>query len=117
MVFFLRSSTMLAPTGAPAAVMRSFMKRMAAVTGGLKSSTSLVKRWISSSFTYLVFLTSMRMDLTITDYPDRAALNTYMHGSAEAIGLRYNPGPRVEAFNISLGRPITIAVFQSADAP
>ena len=36
---------------------------------------------------------------------------------AEAIGLRYNPGPRVEAFNISLGRPITIAVFQSADAP
>ena len=36
---------------------------------------------------------------------------------AEAIGLRYNPGPRVEAFNISLGKPITIAVFQSADAP
>jgi 4-amino-4-deoxy-L-arabinose transferase-like glycosyltransferase len=36
---------------------------------------------------------------------------------AEAIGLRYNPGPRVEAFNISLGQPITIAVFQSADAP
>jgi len=35
---------------------------------------------------------------------------------AEAIGLRYNPGPRVEAFNISLGQPITIAVFQSADA-
>ena len=36
---------------------------------------------------------------------------------AEAIGLRYNPGPRVEAFNISLGQPITIAVFQSAAAP
>lgn len=25
--------------------------------------------------------------------------------------------PRVEAFNISLGQPLTIAVFQSADAP
>jgi 4-amino-4-deoxy-L-arabinose transferase-like glycosyltransferase len=36
---------------------------------------------------------------------------------AEAIGLRYNPGPRVEAFNLSRGQPITIAVFQSADAP
>ena len=35
---------------------------------------------------------------------------------AEAIGLRYNPGPRVEAFNISIGRPITIVVFQS-DSP
>jgi hypothetical protein len=36
---------------------------------------------------------------------------------AEAIGLRYNAGPSVEAFNISIGHPITIAVYQSADAP
>jgi 4-amino-4-deoxy-L-arabinose transferase-like glycosyltransferase len=36
---------------------------------------------------------------------------------AEAIGLRYIAGPRVEAFNISIGQPITIAVFQSVDAP
>ena len=36
---------------------------------------------------------------------------------AEAIGLRYNAGPRVEAFNISIGQPVTIAVFQSVDAP
>src|ERR1700722_9376669 len=33
---------------------------------------------------------------------------------AEAIGLRYERGPRVEAFNFSKGRPITIAVFRSA---
>jgi 4-amino-4-deoxy-L-arabinose transferase-like glycosyltransferase len=33
---------------------------------------------------------------------------------AEAIGLRYRAGPRVDAINISTGRPITIAVFQSA---
>jgi 15-cis-phytoene synthase len=33
----------------------------------------------------------MRMDLTITDYPDRAELNLYMKGSAEAIGLQVLP--------------------------
>jgi phytoene synthase len=37
------------------------------------------------------FLTSMRMDLTVTDYPDRDALNLYMRGSAEAIGLQMLP--------------------------
>jgi len=37
------------------------------------------------------FLTSMRMDLTVTDYPDRASLNLYMKGSAEAIGLQVLP--------------------------
>jgi len=33
---------------------------------------------------------------------------------AEAIGLRYRAGPRIDAINISTGRPITIAVFRSA---
>jgi 4-amino-4-deoxy-L-arabinose transferase-like glycosyltransferase len=32
---------------------------------------------------------------------------------AEAIGLRYAPGPRVEAINISNGQAITVAVFRS----
>ena len=36
---------------------------------------------------------------------------------AEAIGLRYNRGPLVEGYDISIGKPITIAVFQSANAP
>jgi hypothetical protein len=36
---------------------------------------------------------------------------------AEAIGLRYERGPRVEAFNFSKGRPITIAIFRSAGEP
>jgi hypothetical protein len=36
---------------------------------------------------------------------------------AEAIGLRYTRGPRIEAFNISNGKAITIAVFASASAP
>ncbi len=36
---------------------------------------------------------------------------------AEAIGLRYERGPRIDGYNISVGRPITIAVFESAGAP
>ncbi len=37
---------------------------------------------------------------------------------AEAIGLRYKAGPRIDGFNISSGRSrSTIAVFQSAGAP
>ena len=32
---------------------------------------------------------------------------------AEAIGLRYAQGPRIEAFNISGGRAITVAVYRS----
>ncbi len=37
------------------------------------------------------FLHSMHMDLTQTDYPDRAALDRYMYGSAEVIGLQLLP--------------------------
>lgn len=37
------------------------------------------------------FLGSMRMDLTVTDYPNRAALDRYMYGSAEVIGLQLLP--------------------------
>ena len=37
------------------------------------------------------FLVSMRMDLTVTDYPDRPSLNRYMRGSAEVIGLQMLP--------------------------
>ena len=37
------------------------------------------------------FLNSMQMDLTVTDYPNRAALNSYMRGSAEVIGLQLLP--------------------------
>jgi 4-amino-4-deoxy-L-arabinose transferase-like glycosyltransferase len=36
---------------------------------------------------------------------------------AEAIGLHYARGPRIDGFNISVGKPLTIAVFESASAP
>ncbi|UVS77880.1 phytoene/squalene synthase family protein [Actinokineospora sp. UTMC 2448] len=49
-----------------------------------------------------VFLKSMRMDLTVTDYPDLDALAEYTHGSAGVIGLMMLPvlgtvGPRADA--------------------
>jgi phytoene synthase len=40
---------------------------------------------------FSAFLRSMRMDLTVTGYPDRCALEQYMHGSAEVIGLQVLP--------------------------
>jgi 4-amino-4-deoxy-L-arabinose transferase-like glycosyltransferase len=36
---------------------------------------------------------------------------------AEAIGLHYSPARRIEAINMGIGRPITIAVYRSVDAP
>ncbi|HEY1840088.1 MAG TPA: phytoene/squalene synthase family protein [Mycobacterium sp.] len=64
------------------------------------------------------FLRSMRMDLTVTDYPDRAALNLYMKGSAEAIGLQVLPilgtiGPADDAapHAAALGRAFQLTNF------
>jgi 15-cis-phytoene synthase len=64
------------------------------------------------------FLASMRMDLTVTNYPDRAALNIYMHGSAEVIGLQLLPvlgtvGPADEAapYAAALGKAFQLTNF------
>ncbi|SEP53934.1 phytoene/squalene synthase family protein [Amycolatopsis saalfeldensis] len=51
---------------------------------------------------FRAFFTSMRMDLTVTRYATRAELDTYVHGSAEVIGLQVLPvlgtvAPRDEA--------------------
>ena len=60
----------------------------------------------------------MRMDLTVTDYPDRAALDRYMHGSAEVIGLQLLPVlgtvvPREEAapYAAALGKAFQLTNF------
>jgi phytoene synthase len=64
------------------------------------------------------FLESMRMDLTVTDYPDRAALGRYMYGSAEVIGLQMLPvlgtvGSREEAapYAAALGTAFQLTNF------
>jgi phytoene synthase len=58
------------------------------------------------------------MDLTVTDYPDRAALDRYMYGSAEVIGLQLLPvlgtvAPREEAapYAAALGKAFQLTNF------
>jgi 15-cis-phytoene synthase len=75
-------------------------------------------RYQISSELFDDFLTSMRMDLTVTDYPDRAALNRYIRGSAEAIGLQLLPilgtvGPTEEAapYAAALGTAFQLTNF------
>ncbi len=57
----------------------------------LAAVTHTARRYRIDSQLFEDFLASMRMDLTVTDYPDRDALNLYMRGSAEAIGLQVLP--------------------------
>lgn len=64
------------------------------------------------------FLASMRMDLTVTDYPDRKALERYMYGSAEVIGLQLLPvlgtaGAREDAapYAAALGKAFQLTNF------
>ncbi|MFC9664462.1 phytoene/squalene synthase family protein [Nocardia sp. NPDC127606] len=64
------------------------------------------------------FLDSMRMDLTVTDYPDRAALDRYVHGSADVIGLQVLPvlgtvGERADAapYAAALGKAFQLTNF------
>ncbi|OBI49838.1 phytoene/squalene synthase family protein [Mycobacterium sp. E796] len=57
----------------------------------LAAVTHTARRYGIPADLFADFLDSMRMDLTVTDYRDRAALNRYMHGSAEVIGLQMLP--------------------------
>ena len=64
------------------------------------------------------FLASMQMDLTVTDYPDRAALDRYTYGSADVIGLQLLPVlgtvvPREEVapYAAALGRAFQLTNF------
>ena len=36
---------------------------------------------------------------------------------ADAIGLRYARSARIEAYNISIGRPLSLSMFRSEQAP
>jgi 15-cis-phytoene synthase len=84
----------------------------------LAAVTDTVRRYRIASEPFDDFLKSMRMDLTVTDYPDRAALNGYMRGSAEAIGLQLLPilgtvGPAEQAapYAAALGKAFQLTNF------
>ncbi|MEV6279636.1 phytoene/squalene synthase family protein [Nocardia sp. NPDC051832] len=63
-------------------------------TGGdavLAATLHTVERYRIPRQLFEAFLTSMRMDFSVTDYPDRSALDRYVYGSAEVIGLQLLP--------------------------
>lgn len=57
----------------------------------LAALTDTVTRYDIDPDLFTRFLRSMRMDLTTSSYPTRAALEEYVHGSAEVIGLQLLP--------------------------
>ncbi|MGZ6777619.1 MAG: phytoene/squalene synthase family protein [Mycobacterium sp.] len=84
----------------------------------LKAVVHTARRYGIPWETFDDFLASMRMDLAVTDYPDRAALERYMHGSAEVIGLQMLPVlgtivPREEAapYAAALGKAFQLTNF------
>lgn len=84
----------------------------------LAAVSDTVRRYDIDADLFDDFLASMRMDLTVTDYPDRDMLNRYMRGSAEAIGLQLLPilgtvGPAEEAapYAAALGRAFQLTNF------
>jgi 15-cis-phytoene synthase len=56
-----------------------------------KAVVDTVRRWDIPLSYFEDFLASMRMDLTVTDYPTYADLMTYVWGSAAVIGLQMVP--------------------------
>ncbi len=84
----------------------------------LKAVVHTARRYDIPWETFDDFLASMRMDLTVTDYPDRTSLERYMHGSAEVIGLQMLPVlgtvvPREEAapYAAALGKAFQLTNF------
>ncbi|MEC3982489.1 phytoene/squalene synthase family protein [Amycolatopsis sp. H20-H5] len=57
----------------------------------LSAVIDTTKRYAIPTRHFSAFLRSMRMDLTVEGYPDRGALDEYVHGSAEVIGLQVLP--------------------------
>ena len=81
----------------------------------LAAVADTVRRYRIPADLFEDFLASMRMDLTVTDYPDRAALNRYMRGSAEVIGLQMLPvlGTAESTRDIDEAAPYAAALGQA----
>ncbi len=86
------------------------------ITGALVDT---VRRWDIDVAHVEAFLASMRMDLTVTEYPTYGDLMTYVHGSAAVIGLQMvpilghpgTPRGRVEPYARDLGIAFQLANF------
>ncbi|MGW4487438.1 phytoene/squalene synthase family protein [Amycolatopsis sp. NPDC004368] len=81
-----------------AAELEAIERRFFAALADGHSDDPLLASVVDTSARYAIagrhfraFFRSMRMDLTVTDYPRRSALDDYVHGSAEVIGLQMLP--------------------------
>jgi 15-cis-phytoene synthase len=84
----------------------------------LAAVTDTARRYRLAPDLFGDFMDSMQMDLTVTSYPDRAALDRYVRGSAEVIGLQVLPvlgtvGPQHEAapYAAALGKAFQLTNF------
>jgi 15-cis-phytoene synthase len=84
----------------------------------LAAAVDTIGRYQLAPDLFADFMDSMRMDLEVTSYPDRAALDRYVHGSAEVIGLQVLPvlgtvGPQPEAarYAAALGQAFQLTNF------
>ncbi|MFD7550820.1 phytoene/squalene synthase family protein [Streptomyces sp. NPDC059816] len=94
---------------ARAAALDALHRRLTAQLRGEPTAEPVVRALADTAARYAVepalftdFMTAMRDDLTVTDYPHYAELRRYMHGSAAVIGLQMLPVlgtvvPRAEA--------------------
>lgn len=57
----------------------------------IRAALDTARRWDVPKAHFDAFLTSMRMDIEVTDYPTYADLEHYMYGSAAVIGLQMVP--------------------------
>jgi phytoene synthase len=91
-----------APAGTAAGQVAASLAEVAgALSAGLRAGSSrdpVLAAVVDTAARYRIapalfedFFVSMRMDLTVRDYPDRSALDAYVHGSAEVIGLQVLP--------------------------
>jgi phytoene synthase len=81
-----------------------------------KAVVDTARRWDVPTEHFHAFLHSMAMDLTVTDYPDYAALHEYVYGSAAVIGLQMVPilepsGPQAYDRAMDLGIAFQLANF------
>jgi phytoene synthase len=90
------------PVGTPAGRVAAALAEVSGVlSAGLRAGHSqdpLLAAVVDTAVRYRIapalfedFFASMRLDLTVRDYPDRAALDVYVRGSAEVIGLQVLP--------------------------
>ncbi len=81
-----------------------------------RAAIHTARTWDIQRDTFVAFLASMRMDITVTGYPTYADLAHYMYGSAAVIGLQMVPileplDPHAAGYAQTLGEAFQLSNF------